>query len=97
MKLNLTEAAVEDLRSIRAFTLHTWGDAQEQIYLDRLWSKFQSILDNPEAFALHPDLFPDCRIATEGKHVIVFRVRGKVLEVVRVLHSAMDFKRHLPE
>jgi plasmid stabilization system protein ParE len=34
-------------------------------------------------------------LAAEGRHVILFRVRNDVLQVVRVLHSAMDFKRHL--
>ncbi len=30
MKLELTEAALSDLRSIRRYTLRTWGSAQEQ-------------------------------------------------------------------
>jgi plasmid stabilization system protein ParE len=28
--------------------------------------------------------------------VILFRIGQDALEIVRVLHSAMDFKRHLP-
>jgi plasmid stabilization system protein ParE len=30
MKLVLTEAALDDLRSIRAYTLETWGEEQEE-------------------------------------------------------------------
>jgi plasmid stabilization system protein ParE len=30
MKLVLTEAALDDLRSIRAYTLEAWGEEQEE-------------------------------------------------------------------
>lgn len=96
MKLRLTQAAVEDLRSIRAYTLETWGDDQERRYLDRMWSRFQDLCLHPERYRVRPDLFPGCRIAAEGRHVILFRAESENLEIVRVLHAAMDFKRHLP-
>lgn len=95
MKLVLTEAALEDLRSIRAYTLETWGSEQESAYLRRMWSRFRSIRENPELFRSRDDLFPGCRIAPEGRHVILFRFEGESLQVVRVLHAAMDFKRHV--
>ena len=96
MKLDLTEAAIDDLRSIRAYTLETWGERQEEIYLDRLWKRFEEILADSASPRFRHDLFPDCQVAAEGKHIILFRVRRDVLQIVRVLHSAMDFKRHLP-
>jgi toxin ParE1/3/4 len=96
MKLILTEAALEDLRSIRAYTLESWGTEQERIYLDSLWARFEALRLNPERCRLRGDLFPGCRIAAEGRHVILYRTGGEVLEIVRVLHAAMDFKRHLP-
>lgn len=95
MKLDLTEAAIEDLRSIRAYTLQQWGEHQEQAYIDRLWNRFGELLEDSSSCRFRNDLFPGCQIAAEGKHVILFRIRGDVLQVVRVLHSAMDFKRHL--
>jgi plasmid stabilization system protein ParE len=41
MKLEITPAALEDLRSIRAYTLDRWGAVQEQLYLDQLWRRFE--------------------------------------------------------
>ena len=96
MKLELTFAALEDLRSIRTYTLDRWGSAQEQHYLDQLWRKFEEISEESSGFRFRHDLFPDCQIAAEGKHVILFRVCKDVLQIVRVLHSAMDFKRQAP-
>lgn len=96
MRLRLTEAALADLRTIRAYTLETWGSDQEQCYLDRIWSCMEDLRRNPERCRLRPDLFPGCRIAAEGKHVILYRAHDGQLEIVRVLHAAMDFKRQLP-
>lgn len=96
MKLELTHAALDDLRSIRAYTLENWSPVQERQYLDQLWSKFEDILGNPSKSRFRDDLFHGCQIAAEGKHVILFRIRKDTLQVVRVLHGAMDFKRHLP-
>ncbi len=95
MKLTFTQAALEDLRSIRAYTLETRGVEQEDRYLNRIWARFDSIRLDPARYRLRPDFFPGCRIAAEGKHVILFRAGADLLEVVRVLHAAMDFKRHL--
>lgn len=96
MNLELTHAALGDLRSIRAYTLDQWGPAQEQQYLDQIWKKFESLLTDSSKFRFRQDLFPGCQIAAEGKHVILFRVHRSTLQIVRVLHGAMDFKRDIP-
>jgi len=95
MTLDFTQAAVADLQSIRNYTLETWGPDQERIYLDSMWNRFEEILADPEKWRRREDLFPGCQIAAQGKHVILFRIEGKVIQVVRILHSAMDFKRHV--
>ncbi len=97
MKLELTPAALADLRSIRAYTLERWGPTQEMVYLDQMWEKFETLLADSSPYRSRPELFPGCQVAAEGKHVILFRVNKSTLQIVRVLHSAMDFKRHLPK
>ncbi len=96
MKIEFTHAALADIRSIRAYTMERWGPLQEQEYLDRIWNKFENIVADSSKFRFRQDLFPECQIAAEGKHVILFRIRKGALQVVRVLHGAMDFKRHIP-
>ena len=96
MNLVLTHAALDDLRSIRSYTLESWGSQQEELYLNRLWTRFESIRTDPTRFRLREELFPGCRVAAEGIHVILFRAVNERLEIVRVLHAAMDFKRHVP-
>ncbi len=94
--LELTHAALDDLRSIRAYTLERWGSNQEQVYLDKLYRTFEWIRKDSSPFRFRHDLFPNCQIAGEGKHVILFRLKADTLQIVRVLHRAMDFKRHFP-
>lgn len=96
MKLVLTEAALGDLKSIRDYTLENWGSIQEERYLDRMWTKIESLLADPGKYRMRKDLFPGCRMAAQDSHVILFRVSGATLEVVCVLHGAMHYKRHLP-
>jgi toxin ParE1/3/4 len=86
MKLVFTAAAVHDLRSIRIYTLESWGEEQENAYLDQIWQRFEIIRSNPTRFRIRADLFPGCRLAAEGTHVILFRIGQDALEIVRVLH-----------
>ena len=97
MKLDFTKAAVSDLRSIQDDTLEKWGAEQEALYLNALWEKFEEILSDPQRWRFRSDLFPECQIAAQGKHVILFRIQGKTLQIVRILHGAMDFRRHIPK
>jgi len=97
MKIDFTDAAIADLRSIRKYTLDHWGPKQEQAYLESLWAKFEDLTSNPERCRSRDDLFPGCQIASQGKHVILFRVHNGLLQIVRVLHSAMDYPRHVPK
>jgi len=97
MTLDLTDAAIDDLRKIREYTLQNWGTHQEELYLTGIWHRFSEVLENPERFRLREDLFPGCRIAAYQSHIILFRVETNTLEVMRVLHGAMDVSRHLPK
>ena len=56
----------------------------------------QNILELfPEIVQVNLLLFPGCQVASQGRHVILFRVQGKMLQIARILHSAMDFPSHL--
>lgn len=96
MTLRLTKAAIADLQAIREYTLETWGKEQETAYLKALWAKFGQIQETPERLRHREDLFKGCQIAAEGRHVILFCIESEILQIVRILHSAMDYRRHLP-
>ena len=96
MTLEFTAAAVSDLQSIRTYTLEKWGPEQEEVYLDALWGKFGEIVADPGKCRFRNDLFQGCQIAAQGRHLILFRMSGTILQIVPILHSSMDLPRHVP-
>ena len=63
MKLTITEAAMYDLGSIRAYTLETWGEAQEETYLRKPMSRvarlnMMSMIRRVEPKKPRPPSFP---------------------------------------
>ena len=95
MKLVLSPAAIRDLQSIVDYTFHTWGAEQEDLYLKILWRKLEEIRVRPEIHRLRDDLAIKCRSARHGKHVIFFTEVEDSVQVIRILHSAMDLDIHL--
>jgi toxin ParE1/3/4 len=96
MKIVLSPSAVRDLQSISNYTLRKWGAEQEERYLKGLWEKLAAIQANPSSFRLREDLVKCCRSARHGQNVIFFAVQGQTLQIIRILHGAMDFSNHLP-
>lgn len=97
MILEFTQSAVSDLEKISQYTRDTWGEEQEERYLKSLYRKFAQIAGDPSRWRFREELFPRCQIAREGRHLILFQVNASTLIIVRILHGAMDFGRHIPD
>lgn len=95
MNLVLSPAAISDLRSISRYTLQAWGEEQVVRYLEAIWEALEKVRANPEGFRLRLDLPEGCRSTRSGRHVIFFAITGTNVEVIRILHAAMDFPSHL--
>ena len=106
--IRLTAAAEVDFQGILRWTLEQFGEAQAQVYAGTLSTALGSLAAGPKVigakarndiakglFTLHVA----CH-ARKGRHFIVFRIgrdkERKVIEVLRLLHDAMDLERHLP-
>lgn len=91
-----TRLADNDMEEIMLYTMREWGVAQARKYKDTIDRSIKKIAENPN----HPssrakdDLLPGCRSIAVGKHWILYRGRGNVLEILRVLHQSMDVERH---
>ena len=104
----LAAAAEADFRDIIRWTAEEFGDAQARAYAMSLSAAIESLTGGPSVvgarlrddiakgiFALHI-----ARHGHKGRHFVMFRV-GKDrdharIEVLRILHEAMDLARHLP-
>ena len=95
MRFRLSKLAYSDLDSIYAYTLAKWGREQADRYLGTLWDTFDKITAEPERHKVRDQLYPGSRICFAGRHAIIYRIRESRVEIARVLHDAMDFRRHL--
>jgi len=106
--VRLTATAEGDFQDILHWTVERFGEAQARAYAKTLTSALESLSAGPQVigararndiakglFTLHV-----ARHGRKGRHFVMFRTgKGtdqKVVEVLRLLHDAMDLARHLP-
>jgi len=106
--IRLTAAAAEDLDGIADWTVEHFGPAQARVYTSLLNDAIEALANGPRIPGVRPrgdvgrGLFTlhAARGTRKAHHFILFRVGrshdGGYIEVLRVLHDAMDLPRHLP-
>lgn len=87
--------AQRDIDDILAYTIENWGIAQLEKYKCVLDIAFRRLEQNPNIGRI--SLPPDFRSFQAGGHVIFYRIDETSIHIVRILHSRMDFTRHLSE
>ena len=106
--VRLAAAAEADYRNIVDWTVEQFGDLQARIYADTLSAALIALAEGPTTvgvreraeigrglFTLHV-----ARDGHRGRHFVLFRVgpsgrRQRHIEVLRLLHDAMDLKSHV--
>lgn len=106
--VRLTAAAEADFEEILRWTVDRFGEAQARIYAETISAALNVLAAGPTIvgarkrddilkgiFTLHV-----ARKGRKGRHFVMFRVgrapEREVIEVLRLLHDAMDLQRHLP-
>jgi len=106
--VRLTAAAEADFEEILRWTVDRFGEAQARIYAETISAALNDLAAGPTIvgarkrddilkgiFTLHV-----ARMGRKGRHFVMFRVgrapEREVIEVLRLLHDAMDLQRHLP-
>ena len=91
----LSPRARGDLDEIWAYTRKTWGTRQAEVYI-------RTIQAAVKAAATDPGIAKSCEHIRKGyftypagSHTLFFRLTTDGIDVVRILHRKMDFKRHL--
>ena len=99
-----SERALADLANIDNSTAAMWGDPQADRYLGFLREVLYTLATDPRIAAL-VEQRPGTRVftakysrrrAAQG-HRIFFRELDGGIEVIRILHTAMYWPRHIPE
>jgi toxin ParE1/3/4 len=104
--VHVSIAAKDDLRSIGDWTVERFGSQQAESYATTLALALADLADGPATVGAKSRnelgegllVLHVARHRRPGRHLIVFQVdSGKsTVEVLRILHDAMDLARHLP-
>jgi toxin ParE1/3/4 len=107
LAVRLTAAAEADFEEILRWTADQFGEEQARIYAETITAALNDLAAGPTIvgarsrddilkglFTLHV-----ARKSRKGRHFVMFRVGrtadGEVIDVLRLLHDAMDLQRHL--
>ncbi len=93
-KISITPKARADLRDISRYTDKKWGRQQRLDYIKQLRDRFFYLADRPQMEKKRDEIIGTPYSYHEGRHVIFYRISTEGIEILRVLHDAMDFPRH---
>ena len=96
-RCRLTPRAVTDLNHIADFTRRKWGRPQMVTYLTALVDRFEWLAENPRIGRARPELLAELRSFREGSHVIFYREREAVIEIVGVPHMSIDIDTYFQD
>ena len=94
-RLIVSPRAQRDIRSIRLYGLHEWGEAQADAYRAALTRGIERVRDHPLIGRAREDLAAGLRAWPVEHHVLYYRHKVDAIEIVRVLHERADPARHL--
>ena len=88
-RYRVTPRAAADLNRIATYTLRNRG-RQTTAYLKALNDRFGWLAEHPEIGRARPEILPELRSFREGSHIVFYRTRGAVIEIIGVPHVSMD-------
>jgi toxin ParE1/3/4 len=103
--IRLSGPAQRDFRRILSETTRDFGENQASAYRELLLDAIANLQTGPDNVLSRArnDVRPGlwflhvARRGRHGRHNLVYRVTGEAnIEIIRILHDAMDFARHLP-
>lgn len=103
-RIALARRDEQDYASILAYTQQIFGARQATLYDDVLFNALSALLDGPNVpgSVAREDILPGIRtlhVARGGahaRHFILYRANPpQTIEVLRILHDAMDLAQHL--
>ncbi len=83
------------MRTIQIYTLEKWGERQRKKYAALIFDGLKKLATSPELGHKREDISPDHYAYRMGRHFAVYRIVGREIQVSRILHDSMDFRRHI--
>lgn len=91
----LTPAARADLDALWTFGETQWGAARAELYIREIQRAVETVAKDPRRGRPCDDIREGYFKFAVGSHLLFYRRRADVIDIVRILHQRMDFDRHL--
>jgi toxin ParE1/3/4 len=92
----LSPRARADLDAIWDYSVAHWGSDRTELYIRELQRAIEYLSADPRRRGRQCDEIRTGYFKhSVGSHVLFYRLTGDGIDVVRILHSRMDFGRHL--
>src|SRR4030081_3944863 len=102
-RVRLGATAELDFANILRWTAENFGSQQSRLYGDSIVRTIGELADGPDApgSKARDEIMPGVRTlhvarhGRRGRHFLLYRVvRGRDIEIGRILHDSMDLQRH---
>ncbi len=84
--MRFSRRAKADIRGIWDYTVDNWGQGQAEVYLGLIDAALESIAGEPKLGRPLAGLRRSYRKHLVGSHVVFYRLKGRTVFVVRILH-----------
>ncbi|MEM1105511.1 MAG: type II toxin-antitoxin system RelE/ParE family toxin [Pseudomonadota bacterium] len=91
MNLRVEARARDDLEQISLEGRRLFGPKQSSVYGAELKNAMSRLLDFPFAFPERTEFDPPVRVCRHKAHVILYRVEGDTVLILRVRHGREDW------
>lgn len=95
LELIVRPRARSDLKGIWSYTFKKWGAQQADRYLQDIDTEIRSLLKFPEIGTPCDSARLGYRALHVHRHLVFYRITPAQIEIVRVLHDAMDVQSPL--
>ncbi len=90
-------AAESDLANIWRNGAERWGVGQADRYVDSLFALFDLLAEFPEMARARTEFSPPVRIHPSGAHLLIYRLEGQGVEIIRILHAHQNLTAYLSD
>lgn len=92
---HIRQKADHDLDNIFMYSYENWGAERAFKYIDDLVQSFQLLADNDKLGRSYNNVRADLYGYKIVSHIIFYKPTDYGIDIHRILHKSMDYKRHI--
>ena len=94
-KYRISEAAINDLDGIWEYTFLKWSKEQADRYHNLIINEIEFIAENISSGKPMNHIKDDYLVSYVKSHMIFFKRKEEIVEIIRILHQKMDIESNL--